>query len=115
MIVKMMKYDIVLLSAEYDRFIETLRETGMVDITSSGWEPSDNDRQLLSEIDGRAKALAALSSLAASKGYSPSGRKADEGKAYETYVAVQAEIAQVKSDMSRYGKVVDEWGPWGDF
>ena len=34
MIVKMMKYDIVLLSAEYDRFIETLRETGMVDITS---------------------------------------------------------------------------------
>ena len=115
MIVKMMKYDIVLLSAEYDRFIETLRETGMVDITSSGWEPSDNDRQLLSEIDGRAKALAALSSLAASKGYSPSGRRADEGKAYEAYVAVQAEIAQVKSDMSRYGKVVDEWGPWGDF
>ena len=50
MIVRMMKYDIVLFAAERERFIESLRELGMVDITTSGWEPSESDRTLLLEM-----------------------------------------------------------------
>ena len=63
MIVKMMKYDIVLFAAERDRFIESLRESGMVDITTSGWEPTESDRNLLLDIEARTKALAAFDAL----------------------------------------------------
>ena len=50
MIVRMMKYDIVLFAQERDRFIESLRQSGMVDITTSGWEPTEADRKLLLDI-----------------------------------------------------------------
>lgn len=47
MIAKMAKYDFVLYAAQSEDFIEKLRELGLVDITTTGWEPSEEDRQLL--------------------------------------------------------------------
>ena len=41
MIAKMAKYDFVLYAAQSEDFIEKLRELGLVDITTTGWEPSD--------------------------------------------------------------------------
>ena len=46
MIAKMAKYDFVLYAAQSEDFIEKLRELGLVDITTTGWEPSEEDRQL---------------------------------------------------------------------
>ena len=60
MIEKMTKYALVLHAAQSDDFIEKLRELGLVDITVSGWEPSDEDRQLLLDIEGGARALESL-------------------------------------------------------
>ena len=51
MISKMIRYDIVLYAQEQERFVEELRELGLVDITTSGWEPSENDRALLLDIE----------------------------------------------------------------
>ena len=56
MIAKMAKYDFVLYAAQSGDFIERLRELGLVDITTTGWEPSENDRQLIQAIEGHAKA-----------------------------------------------------------
>ena len=56
MIAKMSKYDFVLYAAQSEDFIERLRELGLVDITTTGWEPSEEDRQLLLDIEGHAKA-----------------------------------------------------------
>ena len=39
MIVPMMKYDFVLHYDRYEDFLERLRELGLVDITTTGWEP----------------------------------------------------------------------------
>lgn len=115
MIVKMMKYDIVLLAAERERFIDTLRETGLVDITTTGWEPSDDDRQLLTDIENRAKAVDFLSAFVGGDDYKAGSEPVAKGSAYETYTAAQSEMAAVKAEIARLMKIVDEWGAWGDF
>lgn len=115
MIVKMMKYDIVLLAAERERFIDTLRGMGLVDITTTGWEPSDDDRQLLTDIESRVKALDFLTTFVGGDDYKSGTEPLAKGTAYETYVAAQADTAAVKAEISRLMKIVDEWGAWGDF
>ncbi len=109
MIVKMMKYNIVLLTEERDKFIDSLREVGLVDVTASGWEPSEGDRALLLDIEGRAKALDALAAL------EPSADAKVEGNVYATYLAAQSEIAAAKGEIARLQKLLDEWSAWGDF
>lgn len=115
MIVKMMKYDIVLLAAERENLIERLRETGLVDITTTGWEPSEGDRQLLADIDSHKKAVDFLATFAASTDYTSEVAPLAKGTAFETYTATQTAITAAKAEIARLAKVVDEWTPWGDF
>ena len=115
MIVKMMKYNIVLFSAERERFIERLRELGMVDITTSGWEPTEADRELVTAIESRTKALAALAQFANSEEYTAGTKAIEQGKVFESYLAAQAAIAAAKSENARLEKSLEEWLPWGDF
>ena len=115
MIVKMMKYNIVLFSAERERFIERLRELGMVDITTSGWEPTEADRELVTAIESRTKALATLEQFAESEEYTEGAKAVVAGKVFESYQSAQAAIAAAKSENVRLQKSLDEWLPWGDF
>ncbi|MBQ3208793.1 MAG: V-type ATP synthase subunit I [Alistipes sp.] len=108
----MMKYDIVLFAPERDRFIESLRQTGMVDITTSNWEPTEADRNLLLEVEARTKALAAIDAVDAER-KSPVTVKAED--AYTTYSEAQSAIAAAKGDIARLEKSLEEWTPWGDF
>jgi V/A-type H+-transporting ATPase subunit I len=111
----MMKYNIVLFSAERERFVERLRELGMVDITTSGWEPTENDRELITAIDSRVKTLEALEAFAAGEEYVAGAAALASGKVYESYLAAQSAIAAAKGDNARLQKVLEEWLPWGDF
>ncbi|MBQ5844823.1 MAG: V-type ATP synthase subunit I [Alistipes sp.] len=106
----MMKYDIVLFAPERDRFIESLRETGMVDITTSGWEPTESDRTLLLEIEARTKALVQLDSVAEQT----STTTVDAQNAFDSYKEAQSVITAAKSDIARLEKSLDEWREWGD-
>ncbi len=115
MIVKMMKYNIVLFSAERERFVERLRELGMVDITTSGWEPTEADRELVTAIESRTKALAALEQFVAGDDYVAGGARIEKGGAFEAYQSAQSAIAAAKSENARLQKSLDEWLPWGDF
>ncbi len=115
MIVKMMKYNIVLFSAERERFIERLRELGMVDITTSGWEPTEADRELVTAIESRTKALAALEQFANSEDYLAGGARLEKGEVFEAYQSAQTAIAAAKSENARLQKMLDEWLAWGDF
>ena len=56
MIAKMSKYDFVLHAAQSEDFIDRLRALGLVDVTVAGWEPSEEDRRLLLDIEGAARA-----------------------------------------------------------
>ena len=105
MIAKMIKYDLVLYAAQSEDFIEKLRELGLVDITTTGWEPSEADRQLLLDIEGCAKAAEFL------KAFRADGDRCDAGaapfasgeEAYARYAAAQQQAApqqQAKASLS---------------
>ena len=51
MIVRMSKYTFVLYHAEQEAFLSSLQELGLVDITSTAWEPDDRERGMLTELE----------------------------------------------------------------
>ena len=65
MIARMSKYNFVLFAAQSEDFVEKLRGLGLVDITTAGWEPSEEDRQLLLDIESLAKAAEFLKNFRA--------------------------------------------------
>ncbi|MBO5832961.1 MAG: V-type ATP synthase subunit I [Alistipes sp.] len=112
----MIRYDIVLHAAEQERFVNELRELGLVDITTTGWEPSEGDRALLSNIDAYNKALEHLSSFASTPECNSSAMVYASGaEAYECYDAARAERQRILQEVARLEKQADEVAPWGRF
>ena len=116
MISKMIRYDIVLYAGEQERFVETLRELGLVDITTTGWEPSEDDRAVLVEIEARTKAIEFLSSFAKSKAFNANALPYATGEeAYECYAAAREDHQQLQQEEARLRKLADDVAPWGNF
>ena len=117
MIAKMLKYDFVLYAAQSEDFIEKLRGLGLVDITTTGWEPSEEDRQLLLDIEGHTKAAEFLKNFRAGEGRFDAKAKAFASgeEAYEHYVAAQREAAALNTEIGRLEKAAEELRPWGAF
>ena len=116
MISKMIRYDIVLFAGEQEAFIEKLRDLGLVDITTTGWEPSEGDRALLADIDAHKKAVEQLKSFANLEVYQADVKPFASGvEAYDAYVAVRDERARLQQEIARLDKQADEVLPWGKF
>ena len=117
MIARMTKYDFVLYAAQSGDFIEELRKLGLVDITTTGWEPSEEDRQLLLDIEGCAKAAEFLKAFREEEGRCDSAAApfSSGEEAYEHYAAAQREAASIRSEIARLEKAADELRPWGAF
>ena len=113
MISKMTKYDFVLYAGQSEDFIERLRELGLVDITTTGWEPQEDDRQLITDIEARLKAKDALEAFRASESFIAEAAKTT--RVFETYTAAMQQIAELRSEAARMGKIAGEWSAWGDF
>ena len=103
MIAKMAKYDFVLYAAQSEDFIEKLRELGLVDITTTGWEPSEEDRQLLLDIEGHTKAADFLRNFRAGEGRFEAGAKpfASGAEAYEHYAAAHQKATALAAEIAR--------------
>lgn len=117
MIAKMTKYALVLHAAQSDDFIEKLRELGLVDITVSGWEPSEEDRQLLLDIEGCARALEFLKAFRADAARfdAQAAPYATGEEAYAAYTKAQRNAAALHAELSRLEKSAEELRPWGEF
>lgn len=117
MIARMSKYDLVLYAAQREDFIERLRELGLVDITTRGWEPSEEDRQLLLDIEGCAKAVEFLKEFRADASHDGlRGEPFATGReTYEHYAAAQREATAIRAEITRLEKTADELRPWGAF
>ena len=117
MIAKMIKYDLVLYAAQQDDFIEKLRELGLVDITTTGWEPSESDRQLLLDIEGCAKASEFLKTFRADgdRCDAKAAPFASGEEAYARYAAAQQQAAAIRAEIARLEKSAEELRPWGAF
>lgn len=117
MIARMIKYDLVLYAAQQADFMERLRELGLVDITTTGWEPSEADRQLLLDIEGCGRAAEFL------KAFRADGERCDAQaapftsgeEAYAHYAAAQQQAAALRAEIGRLEKTAEELRPWGAF
>ena len=113
MISKMTKYDFVLYSGQSEDFIERLRELGLVDITTTGWEAQEDDRQLITDIETRLKAKDALEAFRAGESFIESAGTTTD--VFKKYTAASQKIAELRSDIGRMTKIASEWSAWGDF
>ncbi len=117
MIARMSKYDFVLFAAQSADFIDRLRELGLVDITVTGWEPTEQDRQLLLDIEAGNKAVDFLKAWADEPEHKESKAQpyASGAEAFAGYLRTQREAAAAKAEIARLEKAADELRPWGDF
>ncbi|MEG1671968.1 MAG: V-type ATP synthase subunit I [Alistipes sp.] len=112
----MTKYDFVLYAAQSEDFIERLRELGLVDITTTDWEPSDEDRQLLLDIENHTKAEEFLATFRASEHCNAKATPFATGaEAFEHYTAAQQAAIGLRTEIARLEKAADELRPWGEF
>lgn len=117
MIVKMSRYDFVLLASQSEDFIARLRQLGLVDITTLGWEPREQDRQLLTDIEQYRKAVDYLEmfskeNVALLNSASPysSGEEA-----FECYAEAVQRRTVLQGEVQRLRKLSEELTPWGEF
>ena len=115
MIVKMIKYDFVLYSGEHQRFLERLQELGLVDVTVTGWEPSEGDLRMIADVEAKTKVAEVLSAKAAEEGFVAGEPFATGQEAFEAYNEAQAEAAALRGEIARYQKSAEELLPWGEF
>ena len=110
MIAKMSKYAFVLYAAQSDDFIGRLRELGLVDITTTGWEPSEEDRQLMLDIEGCARAAEFLKTFRADAGRfdAQAAPFASGEEAYARYAAAQREAAALQAEIGRLEKAAED-------
>jgi V/A-type H+-transporting ATPase subunit I len=87
----------------------------MVDVTSTGWEPSEDDRALMSLAERHRAAVEYLRALAASKEFTLKGKPFDTGvEAFDRYEAARQGIARTETEIARYEKALAEAAPFGD-
>lgn len=116
MIAKMSKYDFILYAGRSDDFLERLRELGLVDVTCRGWEPSEGDRLLITQIEGRTKALDALQRFRSTERFDAAAAPFASGdEAYERYAQVAQERTALRTEIGQTEKAADEAHPWGEF
>ncbi len=116
MIVRMSKYQFVLYAGECENFVERLRDLGMVDISTSGWEPNEGDRSLMMSIEAHQRAEKALAEFAESESFDITAEAYASGEeAFAAYEELRTKIAEIDSKISELEKMADEADPWGDF
>ena len=116
MIVKMSRYDFVVLASQSDDFVARLRELGLVDVTTTGWEPREQDRQLVSDIEHYRKAVDALREFGSSEAMQPNAEAYASGvEAFEVYAETSQRKAALLGEAARLDKLSEELEPWGEF
>lgn len=117
MIAKMSKYNFVLYAAQSEDFVARLRELGLVDITTTGWEPSEEDRQLILDIEGLQKADEQMARWKEDEAHAAlKGEPYGSGvEAFEAYQQAQQQAAALNTEIARLEKTADELRPWGAF
>lgn len=112
----MIRYDIVLYAGQQEHFVNELRELGLVDITTTGWEPNESDRALLSQIESYNKAYEFLSSFASSEQYNANAMAYASGaEAFECYESARTERQRIAQEITRLEKLAEEVAPWGSY
>ena len=115
MIVRMNKYTLVLYHKAQEEFLSRLQELGVVDITTSGWEPNEQEREVLGEIEAHKAASEEFAALKKNPLYQ-GGEPFESGEvAYENYKVASARIESLGAQITKATKEAEELSMWGDF
>lgn len=107
----MTKYSFILLSGQTEEFLSKIQDLGVIDITRSVKPVDEKSEALLSEADTVKKALAVLNSCdaEAEKGFR------FDGDPVEAALKAQADVEELKNELSSAKKELSARKPWGQF
>ena len=111
MISPMTKYSFILLSGQTEEFLSKIQDLGVIDITRSVKPVDEKSEALLSEADTVKKALAVLNSCDAE----PEKGFRFDGDPVEAALKAQADVEELKNELSSANKELSARKPWGQF
>lgn len=111
MISPMTKYSFILLSGQTEEFLSKIQDLGVIDITRSVKPVDEKSEALLSEADTVKKALAVLNSCDAE----PEKGFRFDGDPVEAALKAQADVEELKNELSSAKKKLSARKPWGQF
>lgn len=110
MIVKMTRYDFLLYHRDAPKFLESLRELGLVDITLRDFEPTDSQREKLERSKNYTRIAKAMKSIKAEgEAYS------SVEKAVEMFESATSEITSINDKITALKAEAKRVEAWGDF
>ena len=115
MIVKMSKYTFVLYHKRQKEFLEDLQELGLVDITSTGWEPDERERDMLISLEQHRAAGAYFKELAKDVNFTPGKPFGSGEEAFEAYLKATAETDNLRGLIEKARKEASDLEIWGEF
>lgn len=115
MIVPMSKYYFVLLRSAREEFLARLQDLGLVDITTTGFEPSDEDRVLMNSIEQHRIAEDRLKELVKQKDFVGGTPFETPEQAFAQYCQGISNIDSLSAQITRCEKEAAELSVWGDF
>lgn len=111
MISPMTKYSFILLSGQTEEFLSKIQDLGVIDITRSVKPVDEKSEALLSEADTVKKALTVLNSRDAE----PEKGFRFDGDPVEAALKAQADVEELKNELSSAKKELSARKPWGQF
>lgn len=111
MISPMTKYSFILLSGQTEEFLSKIQDLGVIDITRSVKPVDEKSEALLSEADTVKKALDVLNSCDAE----PEKGFRFDGDPVEAALKAQADVEELKNELSSAKKELSARKPWGQF
>lgn len=111
MISPMTKYSFILLSGQTEEFLSKIQDLGVIDITRSVKPVDEKSEALLCEADTVKKALNVLNSCDAE----PEKGFRFDGDPVEAALKAQADVEELKNELSSAKKELSARKPWGQF
>ncbi|MCD8171902.1 MAG: V-type ATP synthase subunit I [Alistipes sp.] len=115
MIVRMIKYDLVLFAGQKNDFLQKLQDLGLVDITVRGREPDEKERELMVSIDRHRAAVSRLRAMAGDEEVKSAVPYPSGEEAYEAYVKASTAEDNLTAQIAQGRKDLEYLGKWGGF
>lgn len=115
MIVPMTKYEIVLFARQKEDFLNRLQDLGLVDITTTGWEPDERERELMLSIERHNTAVSRLKSISKEDGFTPGKPYGNGDEAYEKYLEASRNLDDLNAAIAQAEKEAADLRAWGMF
>lgn len=115
MIVPMIKYDIVLLRDEKEAFLNKLQDLGLVDITTTGWEPDEQELELIASVEKHSAAVKRLQEMVAADGAGSAEPFANSDEAWHRFLEASERLSAINKRIRRAKKEAEALKAWGAF